>query len=154
MVAQIKVGSGDAWNHRTEVSWGQSDGSTISWYPQVTLPVTRTAIFSRGIKLRLRAGEEDAVVAKAELGDGSPLFEYENHWVLLTGNLLSILGEVNGSYATYMKYRPAGTQPNFSADSPRDSVSGNSWSLETPKNMRGHLDIYDINIDSDHVAGE
>jgi hypothetical protein len=116
------------------------------------MPVSRTAVFSRGIKLRLRAGD-DEVIVKAEMGDGTPLFEEENHWVLLSGSVVGKEGAVEGSYMSYMKYRPAGTEPNFSADTPRDSVSGTSWSMETPKDMRGHLDIYDINIDSDLVAG-
>ena len=163
IVAQVMVGSGDVWNHCTEVSWGHLNGDTVSWYPQVTQSVPRAALSTEGIMLRVRAGREqgqEVVIAKAELGDGAALLEYENQWVMLSGSITDAHGVVLGTYCSYMKYRPAGSEPNFSYGTPRDSVSGTSWDMghswtaDTPENMRGFLDIYDIHITSPLVHGK
>jgi hypothetical protein len=124
--AQVKVGDGSAYNFCTETSdMPSSDGvRQASWVIKLTKPASRSDVFSSGIKLRLRMEDSegrDVVLAKGALGDGSPLFEYENQWVMLTGNLHDKSGGVVGSYSSYMKFRPEGSAPDFSYDTPREN---------------------------------
>lgn len=123
--AQVKVGDGTTYNFCTSVTdTPGGDGVRVaSWLVKLTRPVSRPDVFSGGIKLRLRVENDqgqDMVMAKGALGDGSPLFEYENQWVMLTGNLHGRDGAIVGSYSSYMKYRPEGSSPDFSYDTPRD----------------------------------
>ncbi|CAE7646826.1 unnamed protein product [Symbiodinium microadriaticum] len=101
---------------------GSTGGQHVSWVPKITKPASKVDIGSSGIKIRLRqtsSAGTDFVLAKGLINDGSALLEYENQWVMLSGNMFNRDGEHVGSFTTYMKYRADGTQPDFSYDTPR-----------------------------------
>ena len=151
-MAQIKVGDGEMYSYTTDSSSPVTQGEEyVSWIPKITKPASKLEIATTGIKIRLRRSSNDGtdlVVAKSLIGDGSALFEYENQWVLVSGDMFNRDHVPVGSYSAYLKYRPIGTSPDFSYETPRRNDEPAMESVE-----EGHDPVVSSRFDSEPSVG-